>query len=132
MGYFLFFENMLESVLRARDRLLVPGGHIFPNHANLYVAAYSFDDSKIDFWKNCYGFDLSELYESPEDKHMLRLEANPSYILSPEVNIKAIDICNSSPSLSFILTGILLQYTRASPGTQFLPQEHCEKYHLTF
>ena len=37
MGYCLFFESMLDSVLAARDKWLVPGGLIFPDQVKLYV-----------------------------------------------------------------------------------------------
>lgn len=39
MGYFLLYESMLDSVLYARDRYLVPGGLMFPDEATLYLAA---------------------------------------------------------------------------------------------
>ena len=37
MGYCLFFESMLDSVLHARDKWLRPGGLIFPDKVKLYV-----------------------------------------------------------------------------------------------
>jgi len=39
MGYFLLYESMLDTVLFARDKWLVPGGLIFPDKASLYVCA---------------------------------------------------------------------------------------------
>ena len=38
MGYFLLFESMLDTVLYARDRYLVPDGLIFPDKATVYFA----------------------------------------------------------------------------------------------
>lgn len=38
MGYFLLRESMLDSVLFARDKYLVPGGAMYPSHARLYLA----------------------------------------------------------------------------------------------
>lgn len=35
MGYFLFYESMLDTVLWARDRWLTPEGLIFPDKATL-------------------------------------------------------------------------------------------------
>ena len=35
MGYFLFYESMLDTVLWARDRWLTPNGLIFPDSATL-------------------------------------------------------------------------------------------------
>jgi hypothetical protein len=39
MGYFLLYESMLDSVLYARDKYLVPGGLMFPDEATMYIAA---------------------------------------------------------------------------------------------
>ena len=55
MGYFLFFESMLDSVLYARDKWLKKDGYLLPDKAMMYIAA--FEDSKkrkekIDFWDN--------------------------------------------------------------------------------
>ena len=38
MGYFLLYESMLDTVLYARDKYLVPGGLIFPDKATLFLA----------------------------------------------------------------------------------------------
>eukprot|EP00638_Chattonella_subsalsa_P005239 CAMPEP_0117765180 /NCGR_PEP_ID=MMETSP0947-20121206/19936_1 /TAXON_ID=44440 /ORGANISM="Chattonella subsalsa, Strain CCMP2191" /LENGTH=407 /DNA_ID=CAMNT_0005587741 /DNA_START=71 /DNA_END=1294 /DNA_ORIENTATION=- len=38
MGYFLLRESMLDSVLKARDKFLNPGGYMFPSHATMYWA----------------------------------------------------------------------------------------------
>ncbi|KAI0071772.1 S-adenosyl-L-methionine-dependent methyltransferase [Panus rudis PR-1116 ss-1] len=62
MGYFLLYESMLDTVLVARDKYLKPGGLIFPDVANLYLAAIEDNDykeEKINFWDNVYGFDYS-------------------------------------------------------------------------
>ena len=39
MGYCLFYESMLDTVLFARDKWLKPGGLMFPDRATLYVTA---------------------------------------------------------------------------------------------
>lgn len=62
MGYFCFYESMLETVLVARDKFLAPGGLIFPDKATLYVAAIEdaeYKTEKIDWWNSVYGFDMS-------------------------------------------------------------------------
>ncbi|CAN0099537.1 unnamed protein product, partial [Laminaria digitata] len=35
MGYFLLRESMLDSLVRARDRWLVPGGLMFPSQCTM-------------------------------------------------------------------------------------------------
>ena len=39
MGYCLFYESMLDTVLYARDKWLAPTGLMFPDKATLYVCA---------------------------------------------------------------------------------------------
>jgi protein arginine N-methyltransferase 1 len=48
MGYFLLYESMLDTVLYARDKYLVPGGKIFPDKATLCLAAIEDGDYKDD------------------------------------------------------------------------------------
>jgi protein arginine N-methyltransferase 1 len=62
MGYCLFYESMLNTVLLARDRWLAPGGLLFPDRATLYLTAIEDTEymaSKFDFWDNVYGFNMS-------------------------------------------------------------------------
>lgn len=64
MGYFLIYESMLDSVLYARDRWLVEGGLIFPDHARLYAAGIEdadYKEEKIGFWSQLWGFDFSPM-----------------------------------------------------------------------
>eukprot|EP00064_Thunnus_orientalis_P002218 superscaffoldBa00000155_g2225 len=87
MGYCLFYESMLNTVIFARDKWLKPGGLMFPDRAALYVVAIEdrqYKDFKIHYlvfgpltkqggvegqrdwgrkgllgWENVYGFDMS-------------------------------------------------------------------------
>ncbi|KAL5728837.1 type I protein arginine methyltransferase [Ranunculus cassubicifolius] len=62
MGYFLLFENMLDTVLYARDKWLVPDGIVLPDKASLYLTAIEdaeYKEDKIEFWNDVYGFDMS-------------------------------------------------------------------------
>ncbi|CDZ97074.1 protein arginine n-methyltransferase [Phaffia rhodozyma] len=66
MGYFLLYESMLDTVLLARDKYLVPGGLIFPDTATMHIAAIEdqdYKDEKINFWDDVYGFDYSCIKE---------------------------------------------------------------------
>lgn len=50
MGYFLLYESMLDTVLYARDKYLVPNGLIFPDKATIFVAGIEdgeYKDEKI-------------------------------------------------------------------------------------
>ncbi|KAJ0263067.1 Protein arginine N-methyltransferase 1.1 [Hirschfeldia incana] len=62
MGYFLLFENMLDSVLYARNKWLVDGGFVLPDKASLFLTAIEdseYKEDKIEFWNSVYGFDMS-------------------------------------------------------------------------
>lgn len=48
MGYFLLYESMLDTVLYARDKYLVPGGIILPDKAVLYMCAIEDEEYKHD------------------------------------------------------------------------------------
>merc|ERR1712215_438687 len=64
MGYCLFYETMLKTVLYARDKWLAPTGLIFPDRATLYVCAIEdrqYKDDKINWWDDVYGFDMSAI-----------------------------------------------------------------------
>ncbi len=62
MGYFLLYESMLDCVLWARDKYLVPGGKILPDKCTMHIAAIEDRDykkEKMTFWNDVYGFDMS-------------------------------------------------------------------------
>ncbi|KAL3532586.1 hypothetical protein ACH5RR_006107 [Cinchona calisaya] len=62
MGYFLLYENMLDTVLYARNKWLVEDGILLPDKAALYLTAIEdadYKEDKIEFWNNVYGFDMS-------------------------------------------------------------------------
>lgn len=66
MGYFLLYESMLDTVLYARDRYLVPGGLILPDKATMHIAGIEdgeYKAEKIGFWRDVYGFDYTPFQE---------------------------------------------------------------------
>ena len=46
MGYFLLRESMLDSVIRARDRLLKPGGVMAPSAATMFWGAIECEEDR--------------------------------------------------------------------------------------
>lgn len=58
MGYALLYESMLDSVLRARDRFLRPGGVMAPSQCRMELAlcdAGEVAKERVDFWNDVYG-----------------------------------------------------------------------------
>lgn len=73
MGYFLLLENMLRSVIVARDNLLNAGGMMIPSNANMYLSAAAFpeaDLNKID--RKYFTGPVKEAYiEGCNDQYLL-------------------------------------------------------------
>ncbi|KAJ3358251.1 hypothetical protein GGF32_000552 [Allomyces javanicus] len=64
MGYFLLYESMLDTVLYARDKYLVPNGLIFPDRTTIHIAGLEdseYKEDKINYWDNVYGFNYSTI-----------------------------------------------------------------------
>lgn len=64
MGYCLFYESMLDTVLYARDKWLTPEGLLFPDKCSLYVCGIEdrqYKDEKINWWSDVYGFNMSAI-----------------------------------------------------------------------
>ena len=65
MGYCLFYESMLDSVIFARDKWLKPStGLMFPDKAKLYIRGIEdrkYKDECFDWWDDVYGFDMSSI-----------------------------------------------------------------------
>lgn len=62
MGYSLFYESMLDTVLYARDKWLCPDGMMFPDRCTLFITGIEdrqYKDEKINWWDDVYGFDMS-------------------------------------------------------------------------
>lgn len=67
MGYCLFYESMLDTVIYARDKWLKKkGGLLFPDRAKLFLTAIedsAYKNRKINFWDDVYGFKMSCIKE---------------------------------------------------------------------
>jgi len=82
MGYGLYYENMLTSVLHARDKYLnKSGGVLMPSEASIYVDAMTApgDEDRIGYWSDVYGFDMEEM------RSMLVPEAQVQYVRPEDI-----------------------------------------------
>ena len=61
MGYGLFFESMLDTVLYARDKYLKPDGALLPDVCCIKIAGFTkLATVDFDFWNDVYGFSMKE------------------------------------------------------------------------
>ncbi|KAL3288770.1 hypothetical protein HHI36_003204 [Cryptolaemus montrouzieri] len=90
MGFYLFHEGMLNSVLVARDKFLKPGGMMFPESATLYSAPCSLP-SYFESWGNVDGVSMhsfGDKLRAEVSKKPLTCTVSPNDILTePEVVI---------------------------------------------
>ncbi len=71
MGFYLFHESMLNSVIVARDRWLAVDGVMVPSTVTLYLSPVSMKDyvrENFECWKSLYGFDFSPLLPAIQNK----------------------------------------------------------------
>ncbi|KAF8895249.1 protein arginine N-methyltransferase [Infundibulicybe gibba] len=92
MGYALLYESMLDSVLRARDRFLRPGGVVAPSQCKMMLAlcdATEIYKDRIGFWDDVYGFDLSTMASDLYDEAIVDV-VGPDTVFSAPYTIKDI------------------------------------------
>lgn len=98
MGYFLFYECMIDTILYARDFYLKENGLLLPNKVYLYLAGYNdleYINENVLIWDTpLYGKDLSEL--KPSLKHFLEnakiINLKKDKVSSQVVNYAIIDM----------------------------------------
>jgi protein arginine N-methyltransferase 1 len=94
MGYCLFYETMLPTVIYARDRWLAEGGIIMPDAASLYVSALEdrkYKEQKVEFWDNVYGFDMSIMKEIVVKEPLID-SCNPNQLVCKRALVKTVDL----------------------------------------
>lgn len=99
MGYFLLFENMLNTVLYARDKWLVNDGIVLPDRAALYLTAIEdaeYKQDKIEFWNNVYGFDMSCIKKQSMMEPLVDT-VDQNQIVTNSQLLKTMDISKMSP-----------------------------------
>lgn len=95
MGYCLFYESMLDTVLYARDKWLRPNtGMMFPDRCTLFVSAIEdrqYKDEKINWWDNVYGFNMSAIRKVAISEPLVDV-VDPKQIVTSSYMIKEIDL----------------------------------------
>jgi len=96
MGYCLFYESMLDTVLFARDKWLAEGGLVFPDRATLYVCAIEdrfYKEERFDFWDDVYGFDMSRIKKLSLAEPLVE-QVNNQTVVTNNCLLKEFDIRN--------------------------------------
>ena len=94
MGYFLFYESMLDSVLFAAEKWLSDDGLLLPDECNVcLVGAHdeSLLKSQLYFWNDVYGFQMSCIKKSAIKEACVQVMPAQSIISEP-INVVTYDI----------------------------------------
>lgn len=94
MGYCLFYESMLNTVLFARDKWLKPDGLMFPDKASLFVCAIEdrqYKDEKVFWWDRVYGFDMSAIRKVAITEPLVDV-VEPKQVVTNSYLIKEVDL----------------------------------------
>jgi type I protein arginine methyltransferase len=100
MGYGLLFEGMLDSVIKARDLYLKPGGRVFPNYCTLRIAPIANRDWAAEqrgekFWTDVEGFNFSpmvQLASANHDTEIAVLDVPQEVLAGQSSTFKVLDI----------------------------------------
>lgn len=110
MGYFLFFEGMLDSVIYARDRHLSPGGTLLPNRCNISLIGHGdlkFYNKHIKFWDDVYGFNMSNMIKEILKEPVIEVcdpkQTLTEAIIIAEYDLNTVDLSYSNFSFNFKL-----------------------------
>ncbi|XP_064480874.1 protein arginine N-methyltransferase 1-like isoform X5 [Ornithodoros turicata] len=94
MGYCLFYESMLDTVLYARDKWLAPGGLMFPDRATLFICCIEdrqYKDEKINWWDSVYGFNMSCIRKVAISEPLVDV-VDPKQVVTNACLLKEVDL----------------------------------------
>lgn len=94
MGYCLFYESMLDTVLFARDKWLQTDGMLFPDRCTLYITAIEdrqYKDEKINWWDDVYGFNMSSIRKVAITEPLVDV-VDPKQVVSNSFMVKEVDL----------------------------------------
>ncbi|GMI06899.1 hypothetical protein TrRE_jg4662 [Triparma retinervis] len=94
MGYFLFYENMLPSVISCTRHLRPGSGLVFPDKTELYLVGFSDPErmkEEVNIWKDIGGVDMTPMMECVEKEAVVDFIDHSSLCTIP-VPIHTLDI----------------------------------------
>lgn len=97
MGYCLFYESMLDTVLYARDKWLdKETGMMFPDRCTLFVTSIEdrqYKDEKINWWDDVYGFNMSHIRKVAISEPLVDV-VDPKQVATNSYLVKEVDLYN--------------------------------------
>ncbi|XP_046864066.1 protein arginine N-methyltransferase 1-like [Xenia sp. Carnegie-2017] len=134
MGYCLFYESMLNSVLFARDKWLDKKGIMFPDKACLYICGIEdrqYKEEKIYWWDNVYGFDMSCIREVAITEPLVDVVEAKQIVtnscLLREINIETVQKEDLEFDVSYQLFSQRDDYIQALVSYFTIEFTHCHK-----
>lgn len=94
MGYCLFYESMLDTVIYARDKWMKPDGLLFPDRATLFLCGIEdrqYKDDKINWWDSVYGFDMSCIRKVAISEPLVDV-VDPKQVVTNACLLKEVDL----------------------------------------
>lgn len=94
MGYCLFYESMLDTVLFARDKWLRDDGIMFPDRCTLFITAIEdrqYKDEKINWWDDVYGFNMASIRKVAITEPLVDI-VDPKQVVSDNCMVKEVDL----------------------------------------
>jgi len=148
MGYCLFYESMLNTVLYARDKWLAPNGLIFPDRATLNICAIEdrqYKDEKINWWDQVYGFDMSCIRKVAIQEPLVDV-VDPKQVITNSCMIKEVDMytvkiedldfsapfhlqCRRDDYIQALVTYFNIEFTKCHKRTGFSTAPECRYTH---
>jgi protein arginine N-methyltransferase 1 len=114
MGYFLLYESMLDTVLKARDKWLAPDGLLFPDQARMFICAIEdekYRKEKLQFWDNVYGYKMSCIKATALAEPLVDI-VPPAQIMSEGCQIYEIDLYTVKVEDLDFMADFELKFTR--------------------
>ncbi|KAH7695662.1 Protein PRMT-1, partial [Aphelenchoides avenae] len=150
MGYCLFYESMLNTVLYARDKWLRTDGQgvLFPDRAKLFVCAIEdrqYKHDKIEWWDNVYGFNMSSIRQMAITEPLVDVVENAQVVTNNYV-LKDVDLytvtvddltfdsefrlrCVRNDYVQALVTFFTVEFTKCHKRTGFSTGPDCQYTH---
>lgn len=118
MGYMLLYESMVDTLIFARDKWLVEGGILLPDHARITVCALECDEERLEarigFWDDPHqlGYTMSSIKEQAIQEPAIDRVASDHNIISNLEIIKEFDLYTATVDELDFETNITLIFNR--------------------